>query len=105
MKLNIPETLCTFNGLFWITTSKIYIGIYRIFIKDQNGELENRQNDFLLRNFYDKVKDIAESTYDKKWLDSNSAAAIDRKWQSFPYLNSKVRYQYYLTDLECPKLG
>jgi hypothetical protein len=22
LKMNIPETLCTFNGLFWITTSK-----------------------------------------------------------------------------------
>lgn len=34
-----------------------------IIVIDQNGELEKRSNDFLLRNFYDKVRDIAETTY------------------------------------------
>jgi hypothetical protein len=67
LKINIPETLCTFNGLFWITTN-------------QWGELEKRSNDFLLRNYYDKIRDIAENVYEKRWTESHDAAVINRKW-------------------------
>ena len=77
--MNIPETLCTFNGLNWITTSKDYFTVLINHI-DQNGELEKRANNFILRNVYDKIRDIQEQVYKGKWADQNCAAAIERKW-------------------------
>jgi hypothetical protein len=44
----------------------------------------------MLRNFYDKVREIEEQTYKSKWIDNAQAAAIERKWTSFPISNSKV---------------
>ena len=44
----------------------------------------------MLRNVYDKVREIAEQTYKSKWIDNADAAAIERKWTQFPVSASKV---------------
>ena len=64
--------------------------IFIIHISDQNGELEKRSNNFLLRNFFDRVRDIAEQNYKGKWIDPLHAGSIGRKWSSFPISTSKV---------------
>ena len=51
--------------------------------------MESRSNDFLLRNFYDKIREIAEQVYGGKWTDPSNTAAIDRKWAAFPLTNQK----------------
>eukprot|EP00347_Sterkiella_histriomuscorum_P000881 403374165 len=76
LKINIPETLCVFNGLYWITTN-------------QSGKLEVKNNDFLPRNFYDKVRELSETAYKSQYLEPLHAAVIDRKWQQFPTIGSK----------------
>ena len=48
--------------------------------------MEKRQNDFILRNFYDKAREIAEQTYDGNWLENTHASAVERKSAA----NSKV---------------
>ena len=65
----------------------------------QSGRLESKSNDFLPRNFYDKVREIAESTYKSKWTDPLNPAVIDRKWQAFPTSGAKVINQFDLSQL------
>ena len=48
----------------------------------------------MLRNFYDKVRDIAEQHYNGKRSNPSDAAVVDRKWESFPFTNSKSVYAW-----------
>lgn len=59
-------------------------------IVDQNGRLESKSNDFLPRNFFDKVREIAETTYKSAWIEQTHPAVIDRRWKSFPTSGEKV---------------
>jgi hypothetical protein len=57
---------------------------------DSNGRLETKSNDFLPRNFYDKVREISESTYKSRWAELTHPAVINRNWMAFPISGFKV---------------
>ena len=48
-----------------------------------------KSNDFLPRNFYDKVREISESVYKSQYVEPTNPAVIDRKWQQFPVAGTK----------------
>jgi hypothetical protein len=67
-----------FSGSLQVSSERRLISL------DQSGRLECKSNDFLPRNFYDKVREIAETTYKSNWVEQTHPAVVDRKWKSFP---------------------
>lgn len=67
LRMNIPETMAQFDGIYWLTQNPF------------TGEYEARLNDFVLRNVQEKMRDIAEQKYNSKWVDPKNVAAIERK--------------------------
>ena len=64
-----------------------------------------RKHDFILRNFLDKVKDIAEQTYGGRWCHPDDGAVIDRKWVQFPFTNQKVTSAVVVIVTVDPNVG
>ena len=59
--------MASFDGIYWITQNPF------------TGDYEARLNDFVLRNIYDRMRDVAESHYKGKWMELKNVAAVERK--------------------------